>query len=75
LGKPGNVADEEVQTAIDQVLSVAGQKGKPAGIFVASEDAARKEIARGFTFVAVGADVGRWTSWVQATVSAIRGSS
>lgn len=75
LGKPANVADEQVQTAIDQVIAVARQKGKPAGIFVGSEDAARKEIARGFTFIAVGADVLRLTSSVQATVSAIRGGS
>ena len=54
-GKPGH---PEVQAAIDSALQVIKAAGKAAGILTADEAQARRYVENGFTFVAVGTDVG-----------------
>jgi 2-keto-3-deoxy-L-rhamnonate aldolase RhmA len=67
LGQPGNLAGEPLHAAIDLTLRSARAQGKIAGIFAAGEAAARAEIARGFTLVAVGADIARLRASVEST--------
>lgn len=58
LGHPGNPGHPEVQEAIGQVLAACKTAGKAAGILAAVEDQAKKYIADGFNFTAVGSDLG-----------------
>jgi 4-hydroxy-2-oxoheptanedioate aldolase len=58
LGHLGNPAHPEVQAAIEDAVKRLKARGKPAGILTGNEDEARRYIAWGYVFVAVGADVG-----------------
>jgi 4-hydroxy-2-oxoheptanedioate aldolase len=53
LGQPGH---PDVQAAIDRALAAIVAAGKAAGILSADEAAARRYLAAGATFVAVGVD-------------------
>ncbi len=57
LGHLGDSANAEVQLAIDRVQAAARARGKCAGIFAGSVQEARDYAARGFTLVALAADV------------------
>jgi len=57
LGHLGESSHPEVQQAIDRVLAAAQAKGRAAGIFAGSADEARAYAARGFTMIALAADV------------------
>ena len=57
LGHLGHSGHPQVQQAIDRVAAVAKAQGKAAGIFAASAAEARDYAARGFTLVALAADV------------------
>ena len=57
LGHLGDSGHIDVQQAIDRVLAAAKAQGKCAGIFAGSAEEARVFIARGFTLVALAADV------------------
>ncbi len=48
----------EVQAAITDILARCRAAGKAAGILFANAEAATRSLERGFTFVAVGSDVG-----------------
>jgi 2-keto-3-deoxy-L-rhamnonate aldolase RhmA len=72
FGVPGQVGDPRVQAAIEEVLRAAADAGKPAGIFVGNADAARKELARGFEFVAVGADISRLVAATRSMCEEVR---
>ena len=54
----GNPAHPEVQKALEVAVRRLKAIGKPAGILTGNEDEARRYIAWGYTFVAVGSDVG-----------------
>jgi len=58
LGHIGNPAHPQVQQAIADCVSRLNAAGTPAGILTANEDEVRRYISWGFTFVAVGSDVG-----------------
>ena len=58
LGHVGNPAHPEVQRALEDAVRRLKAVGKPAGILTGNEDEARRYIAWGYTFVAVGSDVG-----------------
>lgn len=58
LGHLGNPAHPEVQAAIENAVTRLKAAGKPAGILTANEDEVRRYIGWGYTFVAVGSDVG-----------------
>ena len=58
LGHIGNFAHPEVQKAIEEAARRLKAVGKAAGILTVNEEEARRYIDWGFTFVAVGADMG-----------------
>ena len=58
LGHVGNPAHPEVQAALADAVRRLKAVGKPAGILTGDEAQARRYIGWGYTFVAVGSDVG-----------------
>ena len=58
LGHIGDMQHPVVQKAIEDAGRRLKAVGKPAGILTPNEEEARRYIAWGYTFVAVGADVG-----------------
>jgi 4-hydroxy-2-oxoheptanedioate aldolase len=58
LGHLGNSAHPEVQEVIHDAVKRLKKVGKPAGILTGNEDEIRRYIDWGYSFVAVGSDVG-----------------
>ncbi len=58
LGHIGNSAHPEVQKAIEECVLRLKAVGKPAGILTPNEEEVRRYIGWGYTFVAVGSDIG-----------------
>jgi 2,4-dihydroxyhept-2-ene-1,7-dioic acid aldolase len=58
LGDIGNPAHPEVQAALEDAVKRLKAVGKAAGILTLSEEEARRYIGWGYTFVAVGSDIG-----------------
>ena len=58
LGHIGNPAHPEPQKAMQDAVTRLKKIGKPAGILTGNEDEIRRYISWGYTFVAVGSDVG-----------------
>jgi 4-hydroxy-2-oxoheptanedioate aldolase len=58
FGHVGNPQHPEMQKLLENAVTRLKAIGKPAGILTGNEDEARRYIAWGYTFVAVGADVG-----------------
>lgn len=70
-GQPGHPA---VQTVIDDSARIIRAAGKAAGILMADQTLARHYIDIGFTFVAVGSDVGLMVKATNDLVAAFRES-
>jgi 4-hydroxy-2-oxoheptanedioate aldolase len=66
LGHLGNPGEASVQAAIAQVFAAAKSAGKPSGILTPVEADARRYLAMGATFVAVGSDLGVFRNGTQA---------
>ena len=58
FGHIGNSGHPEVQAALEDAVRRLKKIGKPAGILTPNEEEARRYIEWGYTFVAVGADLG-----------------
>lgn len=58
MGHIGNSAHPDVQAAIQDVVTRLKKVGKPAGILTPNEAEADRYIEWGYTFVAVGSDLG-----------------
>ncbi len=58
FGHVGNPQHPEMQKTLEDAARRLKAVGKPAGILTGNEDEARRYIGWGYTFVAVGADVG-----------------
>ena len=58
FGHVGNPQHPEMQKLLEDAVTRLKKVGKPAGILTGNEDEARRYIGWGYTFVAVGADVG-----------------
>jgi 4-hydroxy-2-oxoheptanedioate aldolase len=58
MGHVGNPQHADVQAAIKRAAETLKRVGKPAGILTPVEDEARRYIDWGYTFVAVGSDMG-----------------
>ncbi len=56
MGKIGQVADPEVQAAVQHVRQVCQTHGMPVGIFAATVETGRACLQQGYTLVAVGVD-------------------
>lgn len=59
FGKPGEISAPEVQAAMTKVVTVANNRDLIAGIFAANDQSAMEATARGFSFLAVDADLPR----------------
>ncbi|MFM2411251.1 MAG: 4-hydroxy-2-oxovalerate aldolase [Pseudomonadota bacterium] len=57
MGHLGNPLHPEVQSAIEAGIAAVRAVGKPVGMLIADENAARRYIELGASFVAVGTDV------------------
>ncbi|MFM9902853.1 MAG: 2-dehydro-3-deoxyglucarate aldolase [Polaromonas sp.] len=66
MGHLGNASHPDVQQAIAAVFEDAKACGKPVGILAPVEADARRYMAMGATFVAVGSDLGLFRSATQA---------
>lgn len=66
MGHLGNANHPEVQVAIASVFAAAKAAGKPSGILAPVEADARRYMAMGATFVAVGSDLGVFRAATQA---------
>src|SRR5215475_4820096 len=58
LGHLGNWGHAEVQAALEDAVKRLKKIGKPAGILTPNEEEAKRFIQWGYTFVAVGSDLG-----------------
>src|SRR6266404_3656330 len=58
FGHIGNWGHPEVQAALEDAVKRLKKVGKPAGILTPNEEEAKRFIQWGYTFVAVGADLG-----------------
>ena len=58
FGHIGNWGHPEVQAALEDAMRRLKKIGKPAGILTPNEEEAKRFIQWGYTFVAVGADLG-----------------
>ena len=65
-GHFGNPNHPEVQEAMAQIFAAGKAAGKPIGILAPAEADARRYLALGATFVAVGSDLGVFRSGTQA---------
>ena len=58
FGHVGNPQHPDMQKTLESAVTRLKAVGKPAGILTGNEDEARRYIGWGYTFVAVGSDVG-----------------
>jgi 2-dehydro-3-deoxyglucarate aldolase len=75
LGHLGNSNHADVQDAMKQIFAAAKAAGKPVGILAPVEADARRYIAQGATFVAVGSDLGLFRSGTQALCDRFKDAS
>jgi len=73
LGHIGNPAHPEVQKALQDAVTRLKAAGKPAGILTGNEDESRRYIGWGYTFVAVGSDVGLLARGADALAKKFKG--
>jgi len=73
LGHIGNPAHPDVQKALETCVRRLSAVGKPAGILTGNEEEVRRYIGWGYTFVAVGSDVGLLSRGADALAKKFRG--
>src|SRR6266853_578190 len=73
LGHIGNPAHPDVQKALETCVRRLTAVGKPAGILTGNEEEVRRYIGWGYTFVAVGSDVGLLSRGADALAKKFRG--
>ena len=66
FGQLGNANHPEVQAAMAQIFAAGQAAGKPIGILAGVEADARRYLAMGASFVAVGSDLGVFRAGTQA---------
>jgi 4-hydroxy-2-oxoheptanedioate aldolase len=57
MGHIGDTGHPDVQAAVAATIAAVTAAGKPVGLFATSVESAHEWVARGATFVAVGADI------------------
>jgi 4-hydroxy-2-oxoheptanedioate aldolase len=72
FGQLGNAAHAEVQAAIAEACARIRAAGKPAGILAPVEADARRYFAMGFSYVAIGSDVGILAAGSSSLVARMR---
>ncbi len=73
LGHLGNPGHPDVQAAISDILERCKAAGKPAGFLIFVEEEAKRWIEAGFTFVAVGSDIGLLIKNADALAKSFKG--
>jgi 4-hydroxy-2-oxoheptanedioate aldolase len=73
FGHVGNPQHPEMQQILESAVTRLKAVGKPAGILTGNEDEARRYIGWGYTFVAVGADVGLLARGADALAKKFKG--
>ena len=73
FGHIGNWGHPEVQAALEDAVRRLKKIGKPAGILTPNEEEAKRFIAWGYTFVAVGADLGLLARGADALAKRFKG--
>jgi 4-hydroxy-2-oxoheptanedioate aldolase len=73
FGHIGNPQHAEVQKALEDGVRRLKAIGKPAGILTLSEEEARRYIGWGYTFVAVGSDIGLLARGADALAKRFKG--
>jgi 4-hydroxy-2-oxoheptanedioate aldolase len=73
LGHIGHPQHAEVQAALEDAARRLKAVGKPAGILTPNEEEARRYIGWGYTFVAVGADLGLLARGADALAKKFKG--
>ena len=73
LGHVGNPAHPDVQEALQGAVTRLKAVGKPAGILTGNEDEIPRYIGWGYTFVAVGSDVGLLARGADALAKKFKG--
>ncbi len=73
FGHIGNWGHPEVQTALKDAVRRLKKLGKPAGILTPNEEEAKRFIQWGYTFVAVGADLGLLARGADALAKRFKG--
>ncbi|MNH44412.1 4-hydroxy-2-oxo-heptane-1,7-dioate aldolase [compost metagenome] len=75
MGHRGNTGHPEVQAAIEGAIVRIGQAGKAAGILSADQTLARRYMALGAAFVAVGVDTTVLMRGLTALAGAFKGGA
>lgn len=73
-GKPGQIHDPEVLSAIETVMRVCKQSNKPMGIFAKDVEDAKRYQELGFQLIATGIDVHYLWTAAKVTLDAVRGA-
>jgi len=73
FGHAGNWANPEMQAVFKDAVTRLARVGKPAGFLTSSEEEARRLIEWGYTFVAVGADLGLLRNAADALAKKFKG--
>jgi 2-dehydro-3-deoxyglucarate aldolase/4-hydroxy-2-oxoheptanedioate aldolase len=73
LGKPGQVTDADVQSAIAHVIEVGKRERKLLGAFSADDAAAATFLAKGVQVLTIGTDLARLVADCDRTVAVLRG--
>jgi 4-hydroxy-2-oxoheptanedioate aldolase len=73
FGHIGNWGHPEVQAALEDAVRRLKKIGKPAGILTPNEEEAKRFIQWGYTFVAVGADLGLLARGADALAKRFKG--
>jgi 4-hydroxy-2-oxoheptanedioate aldolase len=73
FGHVGNPQHPEMQKVLEDAVTRLKKIGKPAGILTGNEEEARRYISWGYTFVAVGADVGLLARGADALAKKFKG--
>jgi 4-hydroxy-2-oxoheptanedioate aldolase len=74
FGHIGNWGHPDVQAALEDAVRRLTKIGKPAGILTPNEEEAKRFIQWGYTFVAVGADLGLLARGADALAKRFKGS-
>lgn len=73
MGKPGQVRDPEVQTAIRRVRDAALKAGRRLGIYCSDAESARDFVRQGFTLIGMSTDLNYLSQSAAAALAAAKG--
>ncbi len=73
MGKPGQVRDPEVQTAIRRVRDAALKAGRRLGIYCSDAESARDFVRQGFTLIGMSTDLNHLSQSAGAALAAAKG--